>query len=626
MDATVDDFLNEINEIVPLKENTGAWQECFDEQSGFHYYWNTKTDKVTWSKPDEYIPMNKSLKTNILPNRPQIPFEKANKIYKIGQTNLPVVVADLSKKNKKKSKPQTNKEISQCKRPVSDSEDEKIVLISSYGEDTDSENDEEPVSKLKLPNKKNPQSSFSNESKPEIVQPSHSKENPIGGFSLVAGYSDSEDDENEEVKSIFPIQQPIIESKVSHSTLFPITKPIDVKDFLNTPHVEEKPEQETKAENELVDTKAFQRKRRIGISLVNNIKKPKEENEEDEGEKKGFGSSANEKKESVYAGFKKGGVMFVKSDDLPGSKLEITKTQENPKEKNSESDQKHVVNLYNVLKGKLTFLNEGRPEVSPVQIMLIQAETLFLAMAEEGLLTSYFNKWLSDTCADLIKLETEAAPKGWTLKWDRSHMRYFYENHSTGEGQWEYPQPDVVRCDEAMDISTTPPPEDEVEQPVMAVMAPVEPPLPPMIRDPTPPPPPIISGPSEEKRTEVKPCDVPLPPGPSCNKLTTDSQPLPPGVDLLEEPIPEKKTDSTADTSLTTALDSFYSDIAAIDHSNSPPVPLEETQPENNGACLDSTKKKKKSKVKLGPGLAMKKKGVSKLVEKWKNVQMGYDK
>ena len=30
------------------------WQECFDESSGYAYYWNIKTNEVTWQCPDEY--------------------------------------------------------------------------------------------------------------------------------------------------------------------------------------------------------------------------------------------------------------------------------------------------------------------------------------------------------------------------------------------------------------------------------------------------------------------------------------------------------------------------------------------------------------------------------------------
>lgn len=66
----------------------------------------------------------------------------------------------------------------------------------------------------------------------------------------------------------------------------------------------------------------------------------------------------------------------------------------------------------------------------------------------------------------------------------RSNKRYYYQNRATGLTQWEYPQPDFQRYDEAMDISTTPPPEQIIT---------MSPPLPPAIRSPTPPPPPIIS-------------------------------------------------------------------------------------------------------------------------------------
>lgn len=31
-----------------------VWQECYDEISGFIYYWNTQTNKVTWEKPEYY--------------------------------------------------------------------------------------------------------------------------------------------------------------------------------------------------------------------------------------------------------------------------------------------------------------------------------------------------------------------------------------------------------------------------------------------------------------------------------------------------------------------------------------------------------------------------------------------
>lgn len=91
------------------------------------------------------------------------------------------------------------------------------------------------------------------------------------------------------------------------------------------------------------------------------------------------------------------------------------------------------------------------------------------------------------------------------------------------------------------------------------------------------------------------------------------------------------------------ALNSFYSDLATLD--NNPSIDVV-TQPLEKQEVMAEppAKKKKKTKVnififlisnnlmllfhifqvKLAQGLAMKKKGVSKLVERWKSVQKDY--
>lgn len=171
----------------------------------------------------------------------------------------------------------------------------------------------------------------------------------LSGFSLVAGYSDSEDEETETTKPNFIIGPPPEENKISHSTLFPATKPIDVKDF---------GEPSTPTEDEDFCSKAFQRKRRIGVALINTVKKTKND---DDNERKGLGFSSKEEGTNSSPSFKSGGVMFVKADVLnptPSEKLEVDTTEE----------------TYTTLKEKLGFLSEGREEVFPVQAMLIQIE------------------------------------------------------------------------------------------------------------------------------------------------------------------------------------------------------------------------------------------------------------
>lgn len=42
-----------------------------------------------------------------------------------------------------------------------------------------------------------------------------------------------------------------------------------------------------------------------------------------------------------------------------------------------------------------------------------------MAMNDGALKLSYLQKWLKETCSELIKLEKEATPTGWMLQWDK---------------------------------------------------------------------------------------------------------------------------------------------------------------------------------------------------------------
>lgn len=216
---------------------------------------------------------------------------------------------------------------------------------------------------------------------PEVVKitnipetkPRSTKEKSISGFSLVAGYSDSEEEENDEIKSVFiPKSEPT--PQVSHSTLFPITQPVDVKDF--QPKIEDTKEVEEKSPPDF-GVKAFQRKKRIGVALMNTAKKKVEESKEPLRRGLGFtNDSDSTDKGSLYPGFAKGGVMFVKSDVLnPSLPKNETNDRENSTEKVDETiNQAKVEEMYSTLLEKLGFLNSAHSEIPPTQTMVIQAE------------------------------------------------------------------------------------------------------------------------------------------------------------------------------------------------------------------------------------------------------------
>lgn len=198
----------------------------------------------------------------------------------------------------------------------------------------------------------------------------------VSGFTLVAGYGSDLDETDEEVDnlnsnpgSLFPIAPQLPQSEPPRSTLFPVVEPIDVGQFLESNQDNPKPAEE---KNNTVDVKAFQRKRKIGIDLVNAQKRVKPE--EDANERKGFGFKSAAAAE--YPGFKSGGVMFVKSDTLNANDSEKSAGANVPEEDKGRGCvlSRDFEETRNTLSEKLGFLSEVHNPVPPVQVMLIQIE------------------------------------------------------------------------------------------------------------------------------------------------------------------------------------------------------------------------------------------------------------
>ncbi|KAL1506483.1 hypothetical protein ABEB36_005842 [Hypothenemus hampei] len=655
MEATVEDFLNEINKLPPKKEadlQLKVWQECLDELTGYSYFWNTETDEVTWVPPKNYKPAEKD-STN-KKNGPKCSpkgstSQSAVKIYSIQENSRVEETKTVSNSENYITKKEPSEELEEPNKKTKDkcasyetrilhktltpanSPKNNLILQESLSENEDDDN--EDINLLQAIKKRSQEIIKVDTEKKHMSETNMQTSKAISGFSLVAGYESASDSEPESENNITPVTQPEPQKssvEIAHSTLFPITEPIDVNNFCNPERMEEDIKEVTQRPilQDNFDNKAFKRKRRIGISLVNNIKKPNDCLPQAEEEIKftglGFKSEKRETPElnpekedkpNAYPGFQKGGVMFLKQDILEHAAPTEIKRLDDTNAKQEDINKKSTEDDYEVLREKLLFLGEGREPIFPVQVMLIQAETLYSAMKEGGLRLSYLRKWLNDMCSELVKLEKESAPEGWLLQWDRSHKRYFYQNQTTGTSQWQYPEADVTRCDDAMDISTTPPP-PEIESdncimefsnttdfgPQLPIQSPGTPlpPSPPKIKSPTPPPAPVISG----SLTEVATAEPPV-----------SSPPL-------------KKNDVVSDN-LSTALDSFYSEIAEVTENTTPPItPLiaqhtSQTLADDGLPNTDFVKKKKK-KVKLAQGLTMKKKGVSQMVEKWKNVHKIY--
>uniref|UniRef100_A0A1Y1LTC9 WW domain-containing protein n=2 Tax=Photinus pyralis TaxID=7054 RepID=A0A1Y1LTC9_PHOPY len=453
MDNTVDNFFNEIDQIAPPKECSKGgcdWQECFDSSSGFSYYWNVKTDQVTWEAPTEFKLWKQENPNHNATNQkpavaPLFPSTlSSTKIYKLQDD-----VTNITNNRQESS------------TTAKSTRNDRVVLIPSYGDGSDSETEESneevkanvvkphPSPKKLKENSKQPSKNNSEDDDIDLLTKLQKRAKILKdlggelppdvkkiveqngsftkkesqhkvkseGFSLVAGYGESDDEDEATRKTSDASSPPATEIDSGCSTLFSTLKPIDVKQFL---------ESKKETETEPIETKVFHRKRRIGIDF--NLDKSKTDTSPAEGERQGLGfksetdnkSSAQDKTKINYPGFQSGGLIFVKSDVLnPVNEVEERETESDV---NKAETLKKIEETHKTLNEKLTFLSEGRDPVSPVQIIIIQMETLYEAMKAGSLTVTYLHKWLKETCSELVKLEKDAAPNGWLLQWDRYDM------------------------------------------------------------------------------------------------------------------------------------------------------------------------------------------------------------
>ncbi|XP_076300616.1 uncharacterized protein LOC143218911 isoform X1 [Lasioglossum baleicum] len=354
-------------------------------------------------------------------------------------------------------------------------------------------------------------------------------------------------------------------------------------------------------------SKFFQRKKRIAFDVPSTKKKPVDKEEtkpEPEVQQEEIAPDSSERTDesrSEHQDEQSTAIAEDKAEDAVDTVAESGKTEEEAVTAaevpaDSKEDEGEVALLSQIILEKLKFLSEGKPTVSPVQMMSIQLQTLFVAWEGGYLEKSYLRRWLTDTSHELERLEQDAAPPGWLCQWDRSHKRYYYQNTATGVTQWIYPDTGIAGGAEEMEICSTPPPMEQDEMIATAVEEEglkskpkkqpedndtsedaasrnpdVEAPPPPQISNPSPPPPPRIYGNDmkKDKRKRDKGSDTldskkqrigkegivevnhlentamsshsATSLSPQANSLTnianvTNVEPLPPGVDLTEAP------------------------------------------------------------------------------------------
>ncbi|RVE55101.1 hypothetical protein evm_000468 [Chilo suppressalis] len=131
------------------------WSACYDENSGFTYYWNQQTNAVTWEAPPEYLlalklaqqHLNTSGSTEVSAEEWQL-YQQALAEKQSSQSK---VIPKAAAANSAKKVSTTTPTSKATKRRLSDEEDVKIELITSYHNSDSDSNDEAEIPVKKPP-------------------------------------------------------------------------------------------------------------------------------------------------------------------------------------------------------------------------------------------------------------------------------------------------------------------------------------------------------------------------------------------------------------------------------------------------------------------------------------------
>ncbi|KAJ6635810.1 Formin-binding protein 4 [Pseudolycoriella hygida] len=506
------EFLTDVNSVV-----TTNWTQCIDKSSGLPYYWNTFTRETTWHMPEEYdnfLQQNLRMKNPKKENSYTVCYSDENVAYyvneftrqvswekpagfvepkeKVNSTKLKKSkkrpTEDSSRNGKKKKSKKPEKSSKKYPFDVNDDLDHvKIELISSFSTKSDSSSEEEAKSKKVttsynlVANDYNSDENSDSENKTRTDKPLFASltstlatdPSTVKIYSLKtdlpANVATAEETETKTPKA--KCRTNTFASIITGGRSSPPQTDNELIELMRPEVTEVEPQPnvpahiDTPAEN--LDVKTFKRKRRIEFMTRPTVPVKPSTSSEVAGktcddasavESDIVNSDATKKNEegtkSMYSN-------FVRASETVVSTVENQTVDEKEAAVKDESN-KHLAEiseLRTIIASKLKFLCNGRPDISAVQAIFIQFETLLEAYDNQALQPAYMQRWLDGISHDLSTLENDAAPTGWKCLWNRKKSQYCYKNVSTGVIRWEYPECDSKSDDAVeMDICTTPPP------------------------------------------------------------------------------------------------------------------------------------------------------------------------
>uniref|UniRef100_A0A2S2QB47 WW domain-containing protein n=1 Tax=Sipha flava TaxID=143950 RepID=A0A2S2QB47_9HEMI len=440
----VENYVNNVKEqIMNTAQHNNSdhvWQECYDDVSGFIYYWNTQTNKVTWEKPEYY--------EAALSVENQNDSNKTNNIRKRSSSDSFPTRDSNSCNNSKKSKLESN----------------AISALVAYGSDSseDEDDNEEDQKSTILQRLQHKAEMFKQKELDKLTKDE--------SLNLITNSQpDILDIIGEEVPPDYVVEKPSVlqSSEETSEDAFDI-----IKSEVPSSYVDDTTNNNTEKDNKSIVIEDSKVAVKLQSKVVDNNSKTKyyastdeklkntssdylKENysnlipiydDDDQEDTEDQNNDSNEKSFSYVqdpcANVKTGFGYSVSSKSINGGSINFIKGETINLKNNQNSDKNNVTskqqkesitncdikkakndieNLSLLISSKLHFLSdcENNDKLSSVQIMRIKIDTLLEAWKDNCLKDDYFSKWLDEMAIELSTLEESVAPDGWTCQWDK---------------------------------------------------------------------------------------------------------------------------------------------------------------------------------------------------------------
>ncbi|NP_001080107.1 formin binding protein 4 L homeolog [Xenopus laevis] len=376
----------------------GDWQEAWDENTGCYYYWNTRTNEVTWELPQCLATQVQGTQgytdgTTVGASEVSSGSSKEAKDETVGNiaSSLPLII-----------KKEVKKEVNEAVLAISNKEEEKVgvaaSLLAPLLPDTVKEEEERWRRKVIL--NEDIGEAASEEDDDELAATCTDRALPGQNTDEAAqedlcstvqsGESDEEIEEQDTLELEMVLERKRAELRALEEGDMSVSGSSPCSDFSQSEEAQKaKPKSKWKV---FVPTASPE-------STSRSSSKTGRESPETE-----LGAEAPE------------GSVSGKEPENGDVKAKVP-----PKVEEEENDDLkfQIGELANSLISKLEFLGINRQSVSNFHVLLFQTETRISDWREGALSGNYLKRKLQDATEQIKQYEINATPKGWSCHWDR---------------------------------------------------------------------------------------------------------------------------------------------------------------------------------------------------------------